>query len=101
MDKITDNLIKDLLKLEIVGNQIVIKINKEKFMPVLDHLIERGSSVSYSEAVAKCISFCYYFANSEYPEKLGVTHQDLIIQAGKTYNLIRRGKLVPKKTGTQ
>ena len=62
--------------------QLVIKLNEEKFKPLLDKLMQTGSNISktYSEVTAKCI-FYIYLLMYEKRENLGnKTHLETILE---------------------
>ena len=66
--------------------QIVIKLNKKKFKPLLDSLIKKGGdlSVSYSECVGKCLFFLYLFSSEKNPRLDYMTQYEYLLERTKS-----------------
>ena len=62
--------------------QIVVKLNKKKFLPLLDLLIEKGRGISnsYSECVGKCVFFVYLFMTEKIPQLNNQTRIEHLIE---------------------
>jgi hypothetical protein len=62
-------------------DQIVIKLNKKKFQPLLDSLIKRGGNISssYSEAVGKSLFFLYSYFNEKIPRLDNKTRHEYLL----------------------
>lgn len=61
-----------------MSNQIVIKLNKKKFEPLLNHLMYINNRRTYSE----CVGFSLFIINKMLIEKLpnGLTRCELLLQ---------------------
>jgi hypothetical protein len=69
--------------------QIVIKLNKERFEPVLEALanFEQGTSRTYSEITGKCLVFLLMYTLEDRPELGGKTRAQFTVEKeGRTYN---------------
>lgn len=59
-------------------DQIVVKLNKKKFKPLLDFLIQKGKGISnsYSECVGKSLFFAHLYLTEKVPELNNKTRLD-------------------------
>lgn len=60
--------------------QITIKLNEKIYKPILDELMQHGTSKSNSECVAKCIMVCKFFLDRKGWEKFGYTLPEMVIK---------------------
>jgi len=87
--------------------QITIKLNEEKFKPILNYLTKAGVYLprTYSELVGQCLWFCYVFGSkkvSKFHNKTCIemmaemhktTRRDLLLELLKKYNhFLKTGK---------
>jgi len=61
-------------------NQIVIKLNKDKFKPLIEklHCVGYEQSLSYSNAVGKSLFFCYLVNSEKIPSLENMTIIDYV-----------------------
>jgi hypothetical protein len=63
--------------------QIVIKLNKKRFRPLLDKLEDFGGEClaeSDSDLVAKCLYFCYFFCYTRNKERGNKTNYQIFTE---------------------
>ena len=62
--------------------QIVIKLNKKKFQPLLDNISEwaKNTFSSYSECVSKSVVFMYLYCNEKLPSLENKTRFEYILE---------------------
>lgn len=71
-------------------DQIVIKLNKKKFQPLLDYLMKKNENtcLSYSECVGKSLYWLYLYFSEEVPILRNMTrHQYLLKETVSTHEV--------------
>lgn len=85
-------------------SQIVIKLNKKKFKPILDFVKKGALSKSYSELAGLCVWYCHNCLTKKVPElgnktkaefiaeNMGMSPEERILATVKEYNDFIKGK---------
>jgi hypothetical protein len=90
-----------------ITHQITIKLNEERFRPLLDHILKQCLVCkTYSEEIGKILFFVMWFTRQPLPElgsktilqfllkKTGLSREQFIVGLNKEYNkFVRTGKV--------
>ena len=85
-------------------SQLVIKLNKKKFKPLLDSVKQISLTKSYSELAGMCIWYCYTCSKEKIQElgnktklefiaeKMGMSMQERIVVNAREFNKFLKNK---------